>query len=239
MQGYTDNPVFGPTGNPWNPSLTGRRLVGRRGGAGGRGRLPDRAGHRRRRLDPQAGIAHQPGRLQAFARARAARGRAAADLPRLRGGGSDRAQRGRCGRGHAGDRARLGRGGERAPCPHPLHSALRATPGRSADRCPDRGGRAPAGGDGARRHDGPGLRHGRGGQRALAAACAGGPGVARCASTGAVGADLRCVVVRPGDAGQCRHRPQGVRGGPVRPAVRSRAAAQRAVAPVRAGTTSC
>ncbi|MDM0066230.1 amidase [Variovorax sp. J31P207] len=22
MQGYTDNPVFGPTGNPWNPSLT-------------------------------------------------------------------------------------------------------------------------------------------------------------------------------------------------------------------------
>ena len=22
MQGYTDNPVFGPTGNPWNPALT-------------------------------------------------------------------------------------------------------------------------------------------------------------------------------------------------------------------------
>jgi hypothetical protein len=119
MQGYTDNAVFGPTG------AHARRLVGRGGRAGGRGRMPDRAGDRWRRLDPPARVAHQSRRLQAVARTRAARRWPAADLSRFRGGRADRAQRGRRGRRDAGDRARPGRRGDDAARAHPVHPALR------------------------------------------------------------------------------------------------------------------
>ena len=82
-----------PGADPW-------RLIGRRRSAGGRRRLPAGAGAGRRRVDPAAGLAHQPGGLEALATPRAATRRHAQALPRLRGAGADRALRGRC-RRHA------------------------------------------------------------------------------------------------------------------------------------------
>jgi Asp-tRNA(Asn)/Glu-tRNA(Gln) amidotransferase A subunit family amidase len=51
-RGYTDNNLFGPTRNPWEPHQDARRLQ-RRGGCRRLGRHDDAgARHRRRRVDP-------------------------------------------------------------------------------------------------------------------------------------------------------------------------------------------
>ena len=70
-KGVTDSPLTGITRNPWNPDEDARRLLGRRGGRGGRRHGSARGRHRRRRLDPHPVQLHRPLRHQALVRPRA------------------------------------------------------------------------------------------------------------------------------------------------------------------------
>ena len=66
-RGYTDNDVFGLTRNPWAPDRTPGRVERRGRGVGRVRRDADRAGHRRRRLDPDPGGVLRRRRAQADA----------------------------------------------------------------------------------------------------------------------------------------------------------------------------
>ena len=69
--------LFGPARNPWDPDHTPGRLLGRRGGRGGRRHRAVRGRQRRRRLDPHPGLGVRPLRPQAGTRAGARPARAA------------------------------------------------------------------------------------------------------------------------------------------------------------------
>ena len=69
LEGYTDNPLFGTTRNPWDLRADAGRLERRRGGRGRGGPRAAGARHRRRRLDPPPRVAHRARRLQAVDRA--------------------------------------------------------------------------------------------------------------------------------------------------------------------------
>ncbi len=97
LEGYTDNPLFGVTRNPWNLELTPGGSSGGAVAAVAAGIAPLAIGAGRRRLDPAPGLAHR--RWSASSR-RSARWPREHVLPqpaaRLRGDRPDRAHRGRC-----------------------------------------------------------------------------------------------------------------------------------------------
>ena len=78
VHGFTDNELFGVTGNPWNPALT-PRIKWWRGGGGSVGHGCPCARDRRRRFDPAAGWPYRPCRIQAVACDGAARPRLSGD----------------------------------------------------------------------------------------------------------------------------------------------------------------
>jgi hypothetical protein len=91
LHGFTDNELFGVTGNPWNPAFTPGRIKRWRGCGRGVGHGSPCARDRRRRFDPAAGRAYGPRRIQAVACDGAARSRLSGDPVQFRGRRANRA----------------------------------------------------------------------------------------------------------------------------------------------------